>query len=863
MKDSGSIDIRKFQARARLPVYLRFAAVALFVVALLVVGIGFYRAKSNAEFRMQSFPTSLSKDVVATVNSYERREIDGDSVKYYIKADRASTFSDNHQELENVYLQVFDAEGSFNEITAAKAVYIPEENKNFTGYFAGDVNIATRDKLKLKTEQISFTKATDTAVAEEAVAFERSNIKGKSFGAILNMANRSIELQQDVQFEIAQADGGFDTVTSGNATYLQNAGIIELAGNANLTSRSGNGSESIDASADRVKLTLTGTADAPNEIKTAEFFERVNFVKTSGSASTKIFSVKASYDRPLDRMDLKGSVLIESHESGILARKITGDSAVYSAKDGRAEVAGNAQAAMGEDLVKGDRIDADLTPAGTIKKAVVTGNAYLVQIRNGESVEVSSGELIANFGANGDIASAIGKGRSEVKQRSGTANAVQQMTIVAAAGLDAVFRDAGAFERFKTDGRTTLTFESPDNGGDSSNKQVTADNVVSTFNADGKSMKRAEAIGNAEFLISPHRSAEANYRVKVNAPRFDCDFFATGNAPSVCIAATSAKMVRTPTVVRDGHSEQIVTATTLTSRFDQASGNISQMDASGKAKFTELDRNATASTFTFTANDEIVRLRGGEPTVWDSRARAKAREIDWDTKNSRSALRGAVSTTYYSSKGLGNSSPFDSSGKPVYITSESAEMNHTAESARYNGNARAWQGGSYVRASTLTIGQKDSTMLAEGSVQSALFNTKAADGADVPVFASAEVMHYEGEKRTVRYDQNVLVRKGTDRITSKSAILWLNEKNELTATEFENDVVIVQPNRKGNSDHARYTSVDEKMVLRGRPAKIDDPEKGSMAGAELTIYLKDKRVFGSGVTNENPTGRVRNTYKIQ
>jgi hypothetical protein len=38
---------------------------------------------------MKGFPTSLSKDIIAQVNGYERREMEGDRVKYYIKADKA------------------------------------------------------------------------------------------------------------------------------------------------------------------------------------------------------------------------------------------------------------------------------------------------------------------------------------------------------------------------------------------------------------------------------------------------------------------------------------------------------------------------------------------------------------------------------------------------------------------------------------------------------------------------------------------------------------------------------------------------------------------------------------------------------
>ena len=134
------------------------------------------------------------------VKGYERTETEGDIKKYFIKADKATTFTDNHQELENVYLQAFDETGDkFDTITANKAIYIPAENKNFTAYFAGSVNIETRDALKVKTEHIFYKKETETAEAEELVEFERQNVTGKSFGAFVNIRDKKLELMKDVE----------------------------------------------------------------------------------------------------------------------------------------------------------------------------------------------------------------------------------------------------------------------------------------------------------------------------------------------------------------------------------------------------------------------------------------------------------------------------------------------------------------------------------------------------------------------------------------------------------------------------------------------------------------------------------------
>lgn len=114
--------VRDFHLRAKVPQYVRYVALALIAVVVLAIVVGFYRSRNSPEFRMKGFPTSLSKDVVAVVNGYERREMDGDVVKYYVKADKGTTFADNHQELENVYLEVFNPDGAASDkITSAKA----------------------------------------------------------------------------------------------------------------------------------------------------------------------------------------------------------------------------------------------------------------------------------------------------------------------------------------------------------------------------------------------------------------------------------------------------------------------------------------------------------------------------------------------------------------------------------------------------------------------------------------------------------------------------------------------------------------------------------------------------------------------
>ena len=136
------------------------------------------------------------------MNNYERLESDGDVKKYYVKADHARTFSDDHQELDHVYIEVYGANGSVDKLSGDNALYIPEPDRNFTAYLKGNVNIETRDNLNVKTTNIVYTKKDETAEANELVQFERQNVKGTSTGAKVFVAEKRIDLLHDVNVEV-------------------------------------------------------------------------------------------------------------------------------------------------------------------------------------------------------------------------------------------------------------------------------------------------------------------------------------------------------------------------------------------------------------------------------------------------------------------------------------------------------------------------------------------------------------------------------------------------------------------------------------------------------------------------------------
>jgi lipopolysaccharide export system protein LptA len=314
--------------------------------------------------------------------------------------------------------------------------------------------------------------------------------------------------------------------------------------------------------------------------------------------------------------------------------------------------------------------------------------------------------------------------------------------------------------------------------------------------------------------------------------------------------------------------QRTLTAQKMTAHFSRVTSALDRVEATGDAKFNELDRHGQSDLMTYTGGDGVVKLRGGEPVVWDARARLKATEIDSDTVNKVSYARGKVLTTYYSQEQTGGAAPFKNTKSPVLIASNAAEFQHEAQVGVYTGNARAWQDDNFVKADRLVLRNQQKRMEGDGNVQSALYQArrKEANGERVvvPVFATSRSMTYSDTERLLHYAGDVDIRQGTDRITSEVSDVYLRKETyEVERTVSQRSVVVTQPGRKGTGDRGEYTAADEVVVLTGNPARVEDAEQGSSEGRRFTVHLRENRVVSDGGPSPQSTGRVRTTHRIK
>lgn len=857
---------QSFRLKAKIPLIARSMALVVLVAVILGMIAAYVKSRTKPQFSLRPEEARLSKEVTAEVSNYERTETRDGAPVYSVKAALARTFADQHQELENVEFTFFDGGGEATDhLSADLAIYIPKADKNFTAILRENVLIRARDGVEIRTNSVVYERDQHTAEAGQPVSFSRANLTGKSDKALLNMATEALNLTGNVEFDLAPLDQGRTvSIRSGHAVFDRLNAEAIFSDTVRIRSVSADNS-SVELYAPRLTAYLDRISEQKISVKKINATEAVNITSRSANSEvTDIFSNEAVFDVYEDKFDLTGNVRIETGPASSRT-KIAAASAVYQRSSGNFSLAKASVQRPGEQL-SGDRIDGRLHSDNSLKDVIIRGSALSRKEDTARTIEVKGQEINAFFIQGGSVSNATAAGNVAVVVTPSADPSYSRATLTAERGVGVNFRSNGDLEKARADGKAKLVLEPTTSAPNTVLRSISAETLRTTFRSNGRDLAFAEAVGSAVLDVDPVDGGENIFRTVVRAPRLECDFFDKGNNVRTCTASPRAIASRTPKFSSQSRGEQRLSADKFIAYFPELGGQIERIDAIGSAKFSELDRNASAREISFTQSDRVVRLRGGDPTVWDSRARARAGEIDWDTAADRSFLRNRVSTTFYNNRTFGAAAPFNSASDPVFLTAEKAEFDHSNENALYTGNARAWQQLNYVRADVLFIDQRNGLLKGDGNVQSRLTRVRGfstSNDSSIPVQASAAAILYERSGRVIKYRGHVDIRQGSDRLTAENVDIYLAENNDLSRTVAERSVVITQPGRRGTGDWAQYDANSGSVILRGDPASISDAETGATQSAQITYSLKDKKAMSIGRSDRDSGGRTRSVYRVR
>src|SRR5215813_5104807 len=157
--------------RARVPAIARVLALFLLVAGTIFVGVSYYKMRHNQPFRLRSEAPALSKEVTGIINGYEQRITKENRLYLWLRAARDVTYADGHHELEQVNLQVFQANTDKpDQIVSDRSLY---DQKNGLLQFNGNVQIEKHDALKVKTEALVYHQDKEMGETSSPITFER------------------------------------------------------------------------------------------------------------------------------------------------------------------------------------------------------------------------------------------------------------------------------------------------------------------------------------------------------------------------------------------------------------------------------------------------------------------------------------------------------------------------------------------------------------------------------------------------------------------------------------------------------------------------------------------------------------------
>ncbi len=392
---------------------------------------------------------------------------------------------------------------------------------------------------------------------------------------------------------------------------------------------------------------------------------------------------------------------------------------------------------------------------------------------------------------------------------------------------------------------------------------------VDFFLADkAKRLDRAETSGAAQIAIRPTpglspggpTGQQGGQQTLITATKFEAHFDDAGRFTSVHGAPDARIVSQNP-----GEPDRVSTSRVVDASFQPGSG-IQSVVQQGSVAYVDGERKAWGDHARYTPSDQVLILTGS-PRVTDGGMTTTANSMRLNRVTGDAFADGNVKTTYSDLKPQPGGALLSSSS-PIHVTARSMNVHGTSAIALYNGDARLWQDANIVEAQSIEFNRDHRSMVALGSpssqtVSTVLIQTERSekDGSEkaIPIAITSTRLTYADNERKAHFEGDVVAR-GTDvTITAKTMDAFLEARGRQSLTGAgklerivaQDQVVIIQPDRRATGDLLIYTASDDKFVLTGGPPSIFDAEHGKITGVSLTFFRRDDRVLVEG-NNSSP-----------
>jgi len=433
----------------------------------------------------------------------------------------------------------------------------------------------------------------------------------------------------------------------------------------------------------------------------------------------------------------------------------------------------------------------------------------------------------------------------------------------AAQHAELLFRDAdGQLVGVRAERNVRMTFRGEPRAGNtaaSDTQKLSAGVADLTMAPGGKTLRELRMTGSPLLEIMPGRSGADRRTVTGDVFTIGLDdrgelsrFRAEGGAR--VISEDAGTMAR-----RESMSDR------LEAFFDPA-GGIERLRQWGHFEYRDRERQARAEEANYAVASEAVVLTG-KPVIWNEAGRLTAARIELETRSGGMRAEGSVASTFFQQPSAGHAA-----NEPVHAVADHMRYESASKRSRFLGHARLWQGESFLlEANSLDWSPQEGELTATGKVYSIFRDqtagndrTPSASGApaanrkDDSVTITADSLGYQQQRRLAHYAGSVQLRKSGGRMTAAELDIFLEQPSSPTPASLslsvgqieravaQGDVKIVDGARVATGERAEYLPASDEVHLFGAVARVVDPDRGAVEGAELTYFLGDDRIQVQG-----------------
>lgn len=272
---------------------------------------------------------------------------------------------------------------------------------------------------------------------------------------------------------------------------------------------------------------------------------------------------------------------------------------------------------------------------------------------------------------------------------------------------------------------------------------------------------------------------------------------------------------------------------------------------------------AQAAAARYDIDKGTLALSGSEPGivvphVVTEQITVDARQIDLTLEGPKVKAAGTVKSVLMPAKGeSGGEMKMPSmlkQDKPVNVLGNNLDYDGTRSLGVYTGDARLFQEDTSVKASTITIDDKNGDLSASGDVVSTTMlerNATTKSGKPqtdrVHSIAKAKDMKYEDAVRRLTYTGDAQLSNPDGTMNAEKIELYLKPSgDELDRAEAYESLTLREQNRKTTGRRLTYTADDERYVITGAPVTIVDECGRETVGRTLTFLKASDNVVVDG-----------------